>query len=560
MTSTQITLIDRVSIVLAAMLLAAGVGYANILDTNASVRPNNSLIVDVQVTTDSSAAHVVVTYQATGVDPLVSRVTQVSTTGSTTITIGRLRANTTYTYAVDAFDRHGAPAGTAVGTFTTGSLPPPLLTNTYKLTGRTTAPLVIVQHNQVGFRGYVGLDLHSSDAPQIVWYDSNVPSNASGVAQVDTVGWIVRERNGNFLIGDAGTGGPTALDTFYRAMTPDGKLLAESPPDCGMALPTVSPAAAGWIWGQGNDWHEHLVSGADGVRGTILHLGRVFKDPFFDAGQAPQGKRLQAGSSIRRWNPAAGTDETVWDPFNFLDPLTERTNTSNTDPGNSSDLVSAFPCAGASLQSEEWMHSNSLQVAPTGVILMSVRYLDTVIAISPQLDRIAWRIGRFKSDFSFPNPSDRFYHEHYVRMLENGDLLLFDNGNGRPVSEGGLYSRALELALDWHSMTAAKVWEYRHQVGASGGTPVYKYSDRVGAAQRLPNGNTIIWFGADIDPTTLAPKSPQTYTLVEADASPEAGAVAVLDVQIPPGTAFPYRALPVETLLGEVPVPADGRP
>jgi hypothetical protein len=100
-----------------------------------------------------------------------------------------------------------------------------------------------------------------------------------------------------------------------------------------------------------------------------------------------------------------------------------------------------------------------------------------VVAISPQLDRIAWRIGRFKSDFTFP-----------------------------------------------------KVWEYRHQTGTSGGAPVYKYSDRVGAAQRLENGNMIVWFGADINPTTLVPKSPQTYTLVEADASPEAGAVAVLDV------------------------------
>jgi uncharacterized protein (TIGR03437 family) len=201
------------------------------------------------------------------------------------------------------------------------------------------------------------------------------------------------------------------------------------------------------------------------------------------------------------------------------------------------------------------MHANSLQVTPMGVLLLSARYLDTLIAISPQLDRIAWRIGRFKSDFTFPNPSDRFYHEHYVRMLENGNLLLFDNGNGRPAAEGGLYTRALELALDWKSMTAAKVWEYRHQTGTSGGTPVYKYSDRVGTAQRLPNGNTIVWFGADIDPTTLKPKTPQTYTLVEADANPEAGALAVLDVQIPPGTAFPYRALPVETLFGEVPAP-----
>jgi hypothetical protein len=106
-------------------------------------------------------------------------------------------------------------------------------------------------------------------------------------------------------------------------------------------------------------------------------------------------------------------------------------------------------------------------------------------------------------------------------------------------------------------MTAAKVWEYRHQVGDIGGVPVYKYSDRVGTAQRLENGNTIVWFGADINPTTLAPKNPQTYTLVEADGSPKAGAIAVLDVQIPPGTSFPYRALSVETLFGELPAPGD---
>ncbi len=65
-------------------------------------------------------------------------------------------------------------------------------------------------------------------------------------------------------------------------------------------------------------------------------------------------------------------------------PRPERTNAANAEPGNGSDLSSAFRCAGASVQSEEWMHANSLQVAPSGVILLSVRYLDTVVAISPQ--------------------------------------------------------------------------------------------------------------------------------------------------------------------------------
>jgi hypothetical protein len=534
------------------LLLAAGIGSAEISSTSASVRSNNSLIVDIQVTTSGNAAQAQVTYRADGVDPLVSRFTPVSTTGTTTITIGRLRANRRYTYTVRAIDDHGGPAGASSGNFTTGVLPAPLLMNSYTLQGRTTVPLVILPHTEAGFRGYVALDLHSSDAPQVVWYYSNAPSTATGVLQVDTVQSIVRKRDGDFLISDGGTGPPPlSADAFYREITPDGTVVAESPATCSVTPPGATSASSGWIWGQGNDIHEMLVPGADGVPGTILHLAKIVKDPFFDAGLAPQGTRLQSGTAIRRWNPAAGTDEVVWDPFSFLDPLKERTDAANSDPGGNSNSHGPFPCAGASLDIEEWTHSNSLQVSPSGVILMSVRHIDTVIAISPQFDRIAWRIGRFGSDFAFPNPSDRFYHVHFVRMLENGNLLMLDNGGGRPAADGGQYTRALELELDWNSMKAAKVWQYRHAVGESGGVPVYKYADKVGAAQRLSNGNTLVWFGADTDPTTLVGKNPQIFTLIEADTRPEASALAVLDVQIP-GNAAIYRAFPLNTLFGEV--------
>jgi hypothetical protein len=331
--------INVVAVAASAALLAGSSGHADILGTSASVRSNNSLIVDIQVTTGGSAARVLVTYQTAGVDPLVSRLTPVSSTGPTMITIGRLRADRTYTYTVRAIDDHGAPAGTAGGSFTTGSLPPPLLMNTYILKGRTTAPLVILPDVQAGFRGYVALDLHSSDAPQIVWYYNNPPSNASGVLQADGVMGIVRERHGNFLFADSGSGGPSALDAFYREITPDGTLLNESPTDCSVT-PAASPGPSGVIWGRGNDVHEQLVPGADGVPGTVLHLGKIVKDPFFDAGLAPQGNRLQSGTVIRRWNPSTGTDEVVWDPFNFLDPLTERTDAAGSDPGaNSSSPV-----------------------------------------------------------------------------------------------------------------------------------------------------------------------------------------------------------------------------
>jgi hypothetical protein len=76
--------------------------------------------------------------------------------------------------------------------------------------------------------------------------------------------------------------------------------------------------------------------------------------------------------------------------------------------------------------------------------------------------------------------------------------------------------------------------------------------------QRLENGNTLVLFGSDIDPVTLAAKNPQTFTLVEADSSPEAQALAVLDIKVP-GDPILYRAVPVTTIFGETPVqPARG--
>jgi hypothetical protein len=99
-------------------------------------------------------------------------------------------------------------------------------------------------------------------------------------------------------------------------------------------------------------------------------------------------------------------------------------------------------------------------------------------------------------------------------------------------------------------MTATKVWEYRHPLTTSSGTAGYKYSSAVGSAERLKNGNTLVLFGTDVDPITLASRSPQVFSLVEADASGEASAVAALDITIP-GAPIVYRASPVDTLFGE---------
>ena len=71
-----------------------------------------------------------------------------------------------------------------------------------------------------------------------------------------------------------------------------------------------------------------------------------------------------------------------------------------------------------------------------------------IVSLSADLRAIEWQLHGPDSDYEFPDPNDRFYGQHTAAQLGNGNVLLFDNGWGRPAAEGGRYSRALELRLD----------------------------------------------------------------------------------------------------------------
>jgi len=170
------------------------------------------------------------------------------------------------------------------------------------------------------------------------------------------------------------------------------------------------------------------------------------------------GKDLpQTGGTIEEWDIAKGTVTRLVSLFDLLDPVSDR--------GVDSNVTGGFLWQGNNNQyagvAEDWTHSNSLDVLPNGDILMSNRHLDQLVAIKPDLSGIDWKLGGLGSDFTFPNPLDEFYHQHDAKMLPNGDILLFDNGNLRPDSQGGQYSRAEELKLDFSTRQATKAWEYR---------------------------------------------------------------------------------------------------
>jgi hypothetical protein len=129
----------------------------------------------------------------------------------------------------------------------------------------------------------------------------------------------------------------------------------------------------------------------------------------------------------------------------------------------------------------DYVHGNSLEVDPDGNIILSSRNTHEVTKINRETGEIMWRMGGKANQFEFVN-DEPFGHQHDARVLENGNITIFDN-LGKPGP-----SRGVEYEVDTEQMTVTKVWEFAHN------PPVF--AAFMGNAQRLPNGNTLLSWGA----------------------------------------------------------------
>jgi hypothetical protein len=125
----------------------------------------------------------------------------------------------------------------------------------------------------------------------------------------------------------------------------------------------------------------------------------------------------------------------------------------------------------------DYFHINTITVIPptpledvddrfrAGNLLICMRNINQIAVLEKGTYRPLWSWG-----------ADELQWPHHSTMLNNGHILLFDNGINRK------YSRVLEI----DPLTEAIVWRYQSD------PPGEFFSDLRGSAQRLPNGNTLI--------------------------------------------------------------------
>ena len=125
----------------------------------------------------------------------------------------------------------------------------------------------------------------------------------------------------------------------------------------------------------------------------------------------------------------------------------------------------------------DWTHSNTIVYREEeSAVYLNIRHLDRLVKIDYPSGEILWAMGR-GGDFG----EGLFSHSHDPEFLDNGNIMMYDNGNHRTPVE---YSRAVEIAYDAEYGWASVVWAWPDW-------PLF-YDSAMGDANRLPNGNTLI--------------------------------------------------------------------
>ena len=229
------------------------------------------------------------------------------------------------------------------------------------------------------------------------------------------------------------------------------------------------------LWRKNLQVHHDVAQAGDGTLYVILRAVRShrgFQVTF------PSIAHLTAdGKVIDRWSAFDHLEELkkTLDTRSFLDTILDGA------PGGGQIRAPAPGIRARIPRSErkryEYFHMNAITVLngrhtaerdalwSGGNLLVCFRNVNQIAVLERSTYRVLWAWG--EGELEWP---------HHPTLLENGHILVFDNG----VHRG--YSRILEL----DPVTEKIIWEYRSD------PPEDFFTHTRGAAQRLPNGNTLI--------------------------------------------------------------------
>jgi hypothetical protein len=371
----------------------------------------------------------------------------VGDTGTSRMVVLGLRPGTQYNLAVEAKNSHAQHTSDTV-TFTTDTLPTFLASSSFAGASPSSG-------------GYILTSIFDGTSAHIVAFDS-----AGRLAWYRTFpGAIPAEEVKQQTNGDI----TAVLTTSHGGEPVPGQAVAIAPD--GSILRTYTAPDSSYL-----DGHEFWeFTDAQGAYAGALFLAYTARH-LDESSHGGSSDSLVTGHQLIRQD-AGGTKSVVfnaWDHFSITDNV-------EPVPGQL-----------------DFDHPNAITIAPDGNYIVSWRNLDVITKIDASTGALIWTLASpfatIPSDFTIAgDPLNGFSAQHSVRSLDNGNLLIFDNGTRHATQA----SRAVEYQLDTGAHTATRVWDFTHA------PPIY--TSFTGSVQRLTNGNTFIgWtFGKPLTATEV---------------------------------------------------------
>jgi arylsulfate sulfotransferase len=396
-----------------------------------SVSPNENNVLSAIATLQfqhADSAHVV---YWTGSESKQSTPFTTDSSSGRAVVVG-LRPETQYNMFVEAVGAGGTMTSDTVA-FTSGALDPFLAAS--HLTGTTPLSGGFVIANLGNRGGYLTV---FDSTGQVAWY-RKFPGQSLAEAK--------QQANGHF----------TAILTSTHGDAPIVGNAVELALDGSIVRTFTVPASSPYI-----DDHELLLLFQNGTYDGALFLAYNQRHVNLSSAGGPADTVLTGHQLIRE--DANGDQHVVFDAWDHF---------------NSSQNVE--PVSGQ----VDFDHPNSVVLDHDGNYVVSWRDLDAITKINAATGAIMWTfaspLSALSSDFTITgDPLNGFSAQHSVRVLDNGDLLMFDNGTRHST----LATRVVEYKLDEAAHTATMVWQFSHV------PPIY--TQFTGSVQRLQNGNTFI--------------------------------------------------------------------
>jgi arylsulfate sulfotransferase len=381
------------------------------------------------------------------------------TPGATTnFYLAGLRPNTTYTaqHALDtdsdhAFDTGAVSAKGPALTFTTGSLPPNLYSDTILIPSPAGASNPYLLGSALG-PSAVANDL----AGNVVWYGPNFSNYYITNPEAGGVMWGIVE--------------PTPVNPAQEAVRKidlTGMTLLET------NAARVNEQLAYLGKRQITGFHHEARTLPDG---NIVVLGDV--EQLLTNVQGP-GTVDVIGDMIIVLDQNLNVVWT-WDTFDYLDVTRQAV------LGETCLTEGGCPPYMLAPNANDWTHGNAVNWTADGNLIYSTRNQDWVIKIAydqAQGDgHIIWKMGvdgDFQINSTDPYPWFSHQHDPNFELSDSSVLLVFDDGNTRVAVEGGGNSRGQALQVDEQNMVVTPVLN----------ADLGHFSYALGSAQLLLDGN-----------------------------------------------------------------------